>query len=82
MSENEGSVLGGLEEAGAGLLHTAEDLGGAAVDLGSSMYHAAAGAGDVILNDRTGAEHQMDEMQAADQRWSAEVDQAASDLGI
>ncbi len=82
MSENEGSFLGGLEEAGSGLLHTAEDLGGAAVDLGSSMYHAGAGAADVILNDRAGAEHQMDEMQAADQRWNAEVDQAGSDFGI
>ena len=82
MSDSDDSFLGGLENAGAGLLHTAEDLGSAAEDLGASMYHAGAGALDVLTNDRPGAEQQMDQMQAADQRWNAEVDQAEKDFGI
>jgi len=82
MTESDDSVLGGLETAGSAFVNTAEDLGSAGVDLGSSMYHAGAGAFDVIANDRPGAEQHMDQMQADDQLWSAEIDQAEKDLGI
>ena len=82
MSEDEGSMLGGLEQFGEGLVDTASDLGSAAYAAAASTYHGAAAAGDAFFGDHEGTEAHMD---AADQyadSVSQDLDDAARHSGL
>ena len=77
-----GSFLGGLEQAGSGLLHTAEDLGAAARDVGATIYHGAAATADAFIDDRQATEQQQDAREQARSDVSDDLDRAGRDFGL
>lgn len=82
MSDDEGSMLGGLEQFGEGLVSTASDLGSAAYDAAASTYHGTAAAGDAFLGDHEGTQSHMDAADDYAADTVQDLDNAARHSGL
>jgi hypothetical protein len=82
MSDDDGSFLGGLEEAASGLYHAAGDVADAEYDAAASTYHGAAAGVDAFLGDREGTASHMDAADDYAHQTVDDLDQAGHHLGI